>query len=300
MNFNLIGMTSDDNAQRTGRLNRPARLRTIQFGDMRVSYLPDGVVQLNPRGWLPTTTEADWAQRREYLDGAGYLVASIGALLVEQGERAMLIDAGFGPQESPASPDSPLIGTIRGGALLDSLAELGRSPSEIETIAVTHLHTDHIGWALRGAFANARFLVAEPEWTNRDRAHPTVTGDMLSALEPSVRTVSDGEEIFPDVHVLAAAGHTPGHTAFTITSGDSRLIAFGDALHSPVQIGHPDWLVAVDTDQQRAVRARHELLAELRSPGTVGFGMHFADVVFGRVRREGDRHRWLSLDGAQD
>jgi glyoxylase-like metal-dependent hydrolase (beta-lactamase superfamily II) len=297
-------MATENSAQRVGdaeRLNRPARLRTIQFGDIRVSYLPDGDVQLSPRGWLPTTTEDDWAQRQYYLDDAGYLVASIGALLIERGDRAMLIDSGFGPEEIPASPDNPLIGTLRGGTLLDSLAEVGRGPGEIEAIAVTHLHTDHIGWAFeRGgqrAFPNARVLVAEPEWTHRDRAHPTVTSDMLSALEPRVRTVSDGEDIFPDVYARFALGHTPGHTAFTITSGDTRLIAFGDALHSPVQIGHPEWVVAVDTDQEQAVRSRRELVAELQTPGTVGFGVHFADVVFGRVESGSGRHRWISVDG---
>ncbi|WP_371749911.1 MBL fold metallo-hydrolase [Streptomyces sp. NBC_01283] len=70
---------------------------------------------------------------------------SIGALLIEHGERALLIDAGFGPQTLEAEPGSP-IGALHGGELLDNLARVGRRPQDIEAVAITHLHGDHVGW----------------------------------------------------------------------------------------------------------------------------------------------------------
>ncbi|KAK1179771.1 MBL fold metallo-hydrolase [Streptomyces sp. NBS 14/10] len=285
------------------RLHRPSGLRSLRLGETKVTYVPDGAVPLTPRGWLPDTTDAVWAAHPEYLDGSGNLVASIGGLLVETRGRALLIDAGFGPLSLPAETGD-VRGTIHGGALLDNLAELGRRPEDIEAVAFTHLHIDHLGWALhpalggdRPAFAHADYLVTEPEWSQRHllEAHGT-SKETLAALEPYVRTTSDGQEIFPGVRVRFIPGHTPGHAAYVITAGGKRLIAFGDALHSPIQVAHPEWGAAADHDTAQSADFRRRLVAELQEPDTIGFGIHFADVVFGQVRPGGDSLVWRPVD----
>jgi glyoxylase-like metal-dependent hydrolase (beta-lactamase superfamily II) len=285
------------------RLRRPAVIRSLRLGETKVTYVPDGAVQLTPRGWLPDTTDAVWAAHPEYLDDSGHLAAGIGGLLVENGDRALLIDTGFGPQSFPAEPGSA-IGAIHGGALLDNLARLGRAPQDIEAVAFTHLHPDHLGWALhpapggdRPAFAHADYLVAEPEWSQRHllEAHGT-SKETLVALEPYVRTTSDGEEIFPGVRVRFIPGHTPGHAAYVITAGGKQLIAFGDALHSPIQVEHPEWSSVVDHDSAQSTEFRRRLVAELQEPDTIGFGIHLADVVFGYVRPGTEGPTWRPLD----
>ncbi|MEY7974696.1 MBL fold metallo-hydrolase, partial [Saccharomonospora xinjiangensis] len=273
----------------TERLRRPASMRSLRLGDTTVTYVPDGAVRLTPR-FFPDIPQHVWDEVPEYLDESGNLVASIGGLLVERGDRALLIDAGFGPQSFPADDRNPH-GAIHGGALLDNLAVLGRTPGEIEAVAITHLHIDHLGWAwhpapgsTRPAFTGADYLVAEPEWTHRHLVEEHGTSrEMLGILETRVRTVSDGEEIFPDVRVRITPGHTAGHTAYLISGGGQRLIAFGDALHTPIQIGHPEWSAFSDHDPALATGFRRRLVAELSEPGTIGFGIHFADVVFGQV-----------------
>ncbi|MDR8412798.1 MBL fold metallo-hydrolase [Nonomuraea sp. 3-1Str] len=284
------------------RLRRPSGIRSVRLGATKVSFVPDGAVQGRPLAWLPDTTDDVWAAHPEYLDASGHLVASIGGLLVENGDRALLIDAGFGPQSVPAAPGQPN-GAIHGGALLDGLAELGRGPEEIEAVAFTHLHADHLGWAWhpapggdRPAFAQAGYLVSEPEWAQHHLLEAQGMTKEIAALAPRVRTVVDGQEIFPGVRVRIAAGHTPGHAEYVITSGGQRLIAFGDALHSPIQVDHPEWSCVYDHDPVRAADHRRRLVAELEEPGTIGFGGHFADVVFGRVRRDGDGPAWRPLD----
>lgn len=280
------------------RLRRPGGIRSVRLGGIRVSFVPDGAVLLPPRGWLPATSDETWAGHPQYLDASGHLVASIGGLLVEHGDRALLIDAGFGPEALPPDPTVPR-GAIHGGALLDNLARLGRRPDEIEAVAFTHLHPDHVGWAWhpapgtdRPAFPRAEYLVAEPEWAGRD----AVPEEIVRALAPRVRTVTDGQEIFPGVRVRLTAGHTVGHAEYVITSGGRRLIAFGDALHTPLQVEHPDWSAAVDHDPVRSADHRRRLVAELAEPGTIGCGIHFADVGFGRVRRDGGAPAWQPVD----
>ncbi|MGW6856927.1 MBL fold metallo-hydrolase [Streptomyces xanthophaeus] len=292
-------MTTAQDVRR--RLSRPSGVRSIRLGDTKVSYVPDGDVRFRPLRVLPDTTDEVWAAHPEYLDATGHLVGSVGALLVEHGGRALLIDAGFGPQAHEA-PDGP-VAVIHGGALTDSLAELGRSPEEVEAVAFTHLHTDHLGWAVhpapgteRPVFAHADYLVAEPEWDRRDLLEAQGMTEQVAALAPRVRTVTDGEEVFPGVRVRFTPGHTVGHAEYVITGGGRRLIAFGDAVHSPLQIDHPHWSAAFDHDPARTADHRRRLVAELAEPGTIGFGVHFADVVFGHVRHGGDGPAWRPLD----
>jgi hypothetical protein len=170
-------------------------------------------------------------------------------------------------------------------------------------VAFTHLHSDHLGWAWhpvpggdRPVFAHADYLVAEPEWAQRDLLAAHGMAEEVAGLAPRVRTVTDGQEVFPGVRVRISAGHTAGHAEYVITSGGQRLIAFGDALHSPIQVDHPEWSAAVDHDPVLAAEHRRRLVAELEEPDTIGFGIHFADVVFGRVRRGGAGPAWRPLD----
>ncbi|MFJ5266242.1 MBL fold metallo-hydrolase [Streptomyces sp. NPDC088387] len=272
---------TDDN-----RLRRPSAVCSLHLGDLKVSYVPDGAMLLKPTGLLPTTAATDWTTHATHLNDTHRLVANTGGLLVEHGPRALLIDAGFGPRAVPEDPAHPHRGAMHGGALPGSLALLGRSPADIETVAFTHLHPDHIGWALADPplFTRATYLVPKAEWDTRE--HTT------APLEHRTELVLPGDEIFPGVHALALPGHTAGHTGFVIASRGTRLLAFGDALLSPLQVSHPEWSAVVDEDPYQSERHRRRLITELLEPNTLGFGIHFADVVFGQVLRDGSSAAW--------
>lgn len=282
------------------RLRRPSGIRSLTLGDTKLSYVPDGEATLNARMLLPEPTEEFWAQHAEYLDEGGFLMASVGGLLVERDGRALLIDAGVGPLT--VGPPLNTYGVQTGGKLLDSLATLGRSPADIEAVALTHLHNDHFGWAWypapgsdRPAFAGTPYLVAESEWTQRHFAEAQGMGDMIKALEPQVRTVAEGEEIFPGVTVRYTPGHSAGHAAYVISAGGQRVLAFGDAFHSPVQIPHPRWENTFDYDHAQSTSLREGLVFELAEPDTIGFAIHFPEP-FGRVRIEDNQAAWQPID----
>lgn len=141
-------------------------------------------------------------------------------------------------------------------------------------------------------FPAARNSVPEPEWSRRDTVASDATSDLIEILARKVEVVDDGWEIFPGVTADSASGHTPEHSAYVVTFGGARLVAFGDAMHTPLQVENPNWTVPVDTDREHAQRSRERLVAELQEPNTLGFGAHFADVVFGWVQAEGDRFTW--------
>ncbi|WSQ11571.1 MBL fold metallo-hydrolase [Streptomyces sp. NBC_01231] len=271
------------------RLRRPSAVRTLRVGEMKVSYVPDGAMLLKPAGGPPATADRHWSGYSAYLNDTRRLVANTGGLLVEHGTRALLIDAGFGPRAVPENSDHPDRGAVHGGSLPGNLALLGRSPTDIETVAFTHLHPDHIGWACVDPplFTRATFVIPKAEW---DHCDPEV-----AALEARTRLVLAGEEVFPGVHAVALPGHTAGHTGFVIASHGVRLLAFGDAMLTSLQIRHPEWSAISDADPDRSELHRRRLIAELLRPDTLGFGIHFADVVFGRVRPDGREAAWHPL-----
>ncbi|WP_067860223.1 MBL fold metallo-hydrolase [Nocardia shimofusensis] len=277
------------------RLNREAvELRSIDIGDHRVTYLPDGIARIDPYRWLPGADEAIWQQFADLIDGDGYLAASVGALLIEYGDRAMMIDAGFGPLAVPTP-----VGFLRGGKLLDSLAAAGRSVADIDLVALTHLHMDHLGWLWQSrpgtttnVFAGVPILVSDTEWRNPHLAIADGTPPaVLEVIADQVRTIGE-DEIFPGVFPMPTPGHSLGHTGYRLTSGGEQLLVFGDALTTPVQITHPGLTSSADDDPVRSRATTTWLIDQLTRPGVLGFGMHFADVQFGHVTSTGGAHHW--------
>jgi glyoxylase-like metal-dependent hydrolase (beta-lactamase superfamily II) len=276
------------------RLSQPSPIRTRQLGDLQISYVPDGAVQFVPERWFPQSSAADWTGLADHLDASGHLVASIGALLIEDGRSALLIDAGYGPRHIAAESTHASLGTLYGGALLENLARLGRTAEQIDTIAFTHLHDDHVGWAFELApdgsalFPKARYLATRQEWAGW---LPWATARLPEAVVSRCQPVG-AEQIQPGVRARPSPGHSAGHLSWEITSNGSRLLAFGDVMHSPVQIRRPEWGSVFDAQPDLATATRRHLVAELQLPGTLGFGNHFADVVFGRVVDGADGPEW--------
>ncbi|MFF5983903.1 MBL fold metallo-hydrolase [Streptomyces olindensis] len=278
-----------------GALNEQSAVRTLTVGDTRLTYVVDGAMELDPAGFLPAVPAAYWREHPEALNGSGRIAASAGGVLVERGGRRLLIDAGLG-----GNVLSPALGSSRAGALLRTLGRLRVPPESVDTVAFTHLHTDHTGLgfrtdgggAPRKAFPRADYLVAAAEWEPFWRREvevgaPSWDGFMVP-MSKVLHRFGDGAEVWPGVTALVTPGHSPGHTTYVISaSGGRQVLVFGDAFHTPVQLTHPEWPSGPDTDSDGVRRARETLLARLLRPRTHAFAFHFGDQAFGRVVRDG-------------
>ncbi|TWV34960.1 MBL fold metallo-hydrolase [Streptomyces misionensis] len=265
----------------------------MRLGEHTITVLTDGGVQLHPLHWFPDSVWDDWsAPGASPLDGTGHIPAPITALLVEHRDRSLLIDSGYGAHSVAAEDTIATIGGLYGGQLPAELARHGREGADVDTVAFTHLHDDHVGWAFGAGpdaprlFSRATFVASAAEWaTGEHRAGEAVT-----------RAVDPGEEFFPGVRAWATPGHTNGHTAYVISAGGRRLIAFGDVFHVPDQIARPGWTCAMDALPEQAVRTRHAMVAELIRPDTLAFATHFPAGPLGQVRARGGIPRWTALD----
>jgi glyoxylase-like metal-dependent hydrolase (beta-lactamase superfamily II) len=264
------------------RWARPSTSRSIRVGEVVISYRPDGFVELEPHRWYQLTDLPASFPMSE----SGHLIASVGAVVVEDPNGTVLVDVGLGPVHVSAEHTHPSLGVMAGGQLDDTAGTLA---ADVVAIATTHPHEDHVGWLRDGGNALARRLRERPVFAGRA---DVARLQQVTGLEGVVGLVG-GEQISPTVCAVATPGHTPGHLAYLVESSGERAVILGDTFHSAAQLRFPDLTPWSDEEPDAAIRSRHHILDLLGEPGVRGVGYHFADVVFGAVGSDG---RWEAAD----
>lgn len=225
-------------------------------GAVTVYAIEDGVgTFFTPRAEaFPFATPDQWATADEFDPGAvtpegeWRLRFRAFAVRLEDG-RVILVDAGIGPADAPASAWAPCP-----GYLPDSFAEAGLDPAGIGTVVLSHLHTDHIGWWVGGLFPRAEILLQrnELDW---------ITPRLLSLLPRDQLILLDGDsQVGPGVRIVATPGHTPGHQSVLV--GDSFAIT-GDLLVHALQLVAPQVGYSNEMDADKARESRIALLSKV-------------------------------------
>jgi glyoxylase-like metal-dependent hydrolase (beta-lactamase superfamily II) len=261
----------------------------MRIGSIEVEVALDGVAVLPPEVF--TAAPEAWHAHRDQLDADGVLRLPIGAFVVRTGEQLVLIDAGVGDVHDSM---------FEGGALLDSLAALGVTPADVDTVLCTHLHDDHCGWLVhdgRPTFPTATVRFGALDWQHfvveadpGDRRRRAL--EVLAAADRVQPIDHDGEAVAPGITARSTPGHTPGHTGFVVASGDDRAMFLGDVIHCPVQLAEPDWQFIFDVDADRATATREALLRELEGTDTWAVPAHFPGLQAGRVLPGKGRRYW--------
>jgi glyoxylase-like metal-dependent hydrolase (beta-lactamase superfamily II) len=209
---------------------------------------------------------ADPARDRLVVTSQGYLIRSQ--------RRTLLIDTCVGGPKPHRSPPFP--GFV--SPWLHALAAHGVSPSNVDLVVSTHLHHDHIGWnttfdpdgTLRPTFDQARYLVAEAEYehatglaeaTPRGGAAEHIHDSVIPLVEAGRLSLAGPDHVIDDgIRLLAASGHTPGHSIVQISAEGSTALLIGDLLHHPLQIDDPAISAAMCMDPIAAATTRAQIL----------------------------------------
>lgn len=122
--------------------------------------------------------------------------------------------------------------------LTSRLAEIGYAPADIQYLALSHFHWDHVGNA--NLFASATWLVprAERDIMFADPPSPRTEPQNFSALRNSktVFITKDEYDVFGDKSVVihAAPGHSPAHQVlFLKLAKTGPVVLSGDLYHYP-------------------------------------------------------------------
>jgi glyoxylase-like metal-dependent hydrolase (beta-lactamase superfamily II) len=180
-------------------------------------------------------------------------------LLVEYGDRLVLIDNGIGNKQ-----DDKFYGHyyLHGDATLDtSLAALGFGKDDITDVFLTHLHFDHCGGSIewnndrsgfRPAFKNATFWSNEIHWdwatkpNAREKASFLMENILPIRESGQLKFTNENEELFPGFRIKYMNGHTGAMMLPHISFNGKTIVFMADLLPSAAHIPVP-FVMAYDT-----------------------------------------------------
>ncbi|MFA7480989.1 MAG: MBL fold metallo-hydrolase [Vulcanimicrobiota bacterium] len=271
----------------------------FQLGDYQVTALLDGVSSREPASIALQPQEVSNHLKRHRIEKT--TAASNNAFLIHTGSRLILVDTGN-----------------KGGKVVESLIASGYHPEQVDTILLTHFHPDHVSGLLDDgalAFPNADVLCDRREsdyWLSEEQEmkapealkarfaqiqevfKPVQEAGKLAPFEPSSR-------LFPGIEAVPAPGHTPGHTAYLVESGNKGLLFWGDTVHiQQAQFAAPELTVKYDSDTEAAVKSRRALLEMADRQALLIASPHISFPGLGHVIKEGSGYRWIPVPYGTD
>lgn len=226
-----------------------------------------------------------------------HVVNQFNVLVVNTGRNLVLFDSGFGDNGPP---------TV--GNLIPNMQAAGIDPKNIDTILVSHFHGDHIsGIRAKGGtanFPNAEVMVPAPEWQFwNDASNQPKVVDAFKPGFANVKRVFDpigkdlkqyeyGKELVPGISSVDARGHSPGHGAFLVTSGNGKLLVTCDTVNHQILIRNPEWSLWADMDAAMAVTARKRLLDMAAADKIQIAAYHLPFPSTGFISKRGDGYEF--------
>jgi glyoxylase-like metal-dependent hydrolase (beta-lactamase superfamily II) len=280
----------------------------FKVGDIEVTSISDGV--RSGKLTASPSKSASFEQFQEALAADGLprdeIATSFNTLAVKNGKSLFVIDTGNGLNTAAS-------GTGQAAA---NFRAAGYDPKDVEAVIISHFHGDHIGGLITPeraqAFPNAEVRVPLVEfnyWMDDANMNAAPEGSGLRNGHMNVRRVFGaipgkfvskfewGKEVAPGITAIGTPGHTPGHTAFRVASGNASLIAQADVVSGigSVFVRHPDWFAGGDMDGPTAVATRRKLYDMLVADKLLTTGYHLPVPGVGNVEKSGDGYKFVPV-----
>ena len=233
------------------------------------------------------------------------------ALLVKDDDRWLLFETGIGAFFEPKLKQR--FGVVESEhVLLQSLAQIGLTHTDIDYVVLSHLHFDHAGGLLAAweqdkpaqlLFPNAQYIVGEAHWQRAQQPHmrdrASFIPELNKLLQDSGRLhLIDSDKtalLGDDYRFIVSDGHTPGMLMTQIHLHENISVTFAADLipahpwvHLPITMGYdryPEQLI----DEKRA------LLEQLQQTSSWLFYTHDKQYAMSRVATD-ERGRFSALD----
>lgn len=247
---------------------------------MQIHKVETGLFKLDGGAMFGVVPKTLWSSKYP-ADSQNLCTWAMRCLLVEEGDRLILIDTGLGDKQSekffsyyqPHGSDS----------LLGSIHKLGFAPKDITDVVLTHLHFDHCGGAvqrvgdkLAPTFPNATYWSHEDHWAWATHPNPRERASFLSEnilpiQESGQLKLLKGEEnlqLFDGFRFRLANGHTEKQLLPEIDYKGHTLVYMADLLPSHVHLPTA-WVMAYDTRPLLTMQEKPAFLNEAADKGFI-------------------------------
>lgn len=295
----------------TGSVNAPARAAApmagkqgpsfyrYKIGEFEVTTLNEGVARnATPANMAVNKTLPDIQKALgDAFLPTDHVIGQFNVVIVNTGRNLVLIDTGFGDNGSPTT-----------GNLLSNMTAAGIDSKTVDTILISHFHSDHINGVRAKAgslnFPNAEIMVPATDLKffldagEESKAPQPFKGFFAASkrvFEPIAKDVKQfeyGKELVPGITAVDARGHSPGHAAFLVTSGNGKLLVSCDTVNHQILVRNPDWALWADMDPATAAASRKRLLDMAAADKIQIAAYHLPFPSTGFISKHGDGYEF--------
>lgn len=261
---------------------------------MQLHVIETGLFKLDGGAMYGVVPKTIW-NRQNPADENNLCNWAMRCLLIENGDRLILIDTGIGNKQSEKffgfyylSETCPLETALR---------QKGYGMDEVTDVILTHLHFDHSGGAVvwnedrsgyRPAFPNAVYWSHAAHWAHacdpNPREKPSFLKENFLPIQEAgqLRFVESGLEFGPDIRMRTVNGHTVSMMCPQIRYKGETLLYCADlipsASHIPV-----NYVMGYDIEPLKTMQEKSALLAEAQANDWLLFYEHDPRTVMSRV-----------------
>lgn len=231
------------------------RLEKLQVGRATLTWLRGGVNHLDAGAMFGVVPKALW--KKHYpVDENNLMELRTDPILLQLDGKNYLIDTGMGNGKLTAKQIRNF-GVLEESFLVESLAELGLSPTDIDALLMTHLHYDHASGLTKvvneneyePVFPNVPIITSEVEW--HEMRHPNIRSINTywkmnwEQVADQVETFTSEMEIAPGLKMIHTGGHSDGHSIIVFEDGDESFIHMADIMPTHAH-QNKLWVLAYD------------------------------------------------------
>ena len=222
-------------------------------------------------------------------------------LLVEDGDRLLLIDTGIGNKQSDKFFGHYYLDHTN--TLKKSLNKLNFTPQDITDVILTHLHFDHVGGAVewnkdktyyQTTFPNAKYWVSKGQWDLALNPNPREKASFLKENILSIQAlgqlnfVEDVVKVHPNIDFIRVNGHTEQMILPLIKHQKETILYCADLLPSSHHTPLP-YVMAYDTQPLITLKEKEAILLKAHQEKWLLYFEHDPQIACGKVLFENNR-----------
>lgn len=257
---------------------------------MKIYPLNTGNFKLDGGAMFGVVPKSIWS-RTNQPDENNMCEWAMRAMLIEDGDRLMLVDTGIGDKQSEKFFSYYYL--FGNDSLIGNLNQLGFSPDDVTDVFLTHLHFDHVGGAVerigenqfRPVFKNATYWSNEKhwEWATKPNAREKASFLMENILPIQesgqlkfIDRVNDfTKNALPNMDVFFVDGHTESQMLPQIQYKDKTIVFVADLLPSVGHIPLP-YVMGYDTRPLLTLNEKEKFLNKAADENYILFLEHDA------------------------